>query len=576
MALCTVTTRHQNLNVRQSPSIGAPIIGKAIKGSSTQVDTSQVFQDGGWTWYYCPDKGGWCCAQDPRYSYAFLDVPAGTETETPAPADAVPVPDKQIAPDTASLADALYNAAQNIGADISSYRSYAVDGSAVMYENRKYSAEEDDLDINKLWKLNKGRGQLTPLANKALEEGAPNYPENFLHTNVDNGHGVIKGSWSQNGEGSSTSNAWAGSGMNQNEMGYPKLHKAPTSSHPYYVYNYYMDYSERNLTSDLQGIRTLLNIGIEGRDQLFRQQTEYYNRFKLPNPNDALHKSYAHVFFVRPDCNILERSGSTWKLTATCSTDQSFVYAHEKSPELLRQLVSDAGYDHDFMMYLSNKARSFDIKEEFVGASTYGQAVTGHKIAYGKTNVESKTAGEISVTFEDDRDLHVYQLHKIWTDYISGVYQGLFSPKTEYMLDKILDYVSNVYYILTAEDGETIIFWSKYYGVFPTTTSSNNYSWTAGDGLHTPTCTISYQYSFKEDYNPLSLNDFNTNSKKESTYKYLPIISKSDRFTVNPTWVGAPFIEVFNNNSLAPYTFKLRFRKGNINGYSIKNGLSSY
>ena len=268
------------------------------------------------------------------------------------------------------------------------------------------------------------------------------------------------------------------------------------------------------------------------------------------------------------------KKGSSWVLTDTVSQDPSFTYAFHKSPELLRQLVSDSGYDNDFMMFLSNKARSFDIKEEFIGSDTYGKAITGHKVAYGKTNVESQTAGEISITFEDDRDLHVYQLHKLWTDYISKVYQGIFDPKVEYMLEKILDYVSNVYYILTAEDGETVIFWSKYYGVFPTTTSSNNYSWTAGEPMHTPTCTITYQYSFKEDYNPLSLNDFNTNSSR-NTYGYLPIISTSDRFTVNSTWVGAPFVEVFNNESLAPYTFKLRFRKGNIDDYSLSKGLST-
>ena len=567
MAMSQVTTRHQNLNVRSSPSINAPIIGKAYKGESTNVDTSQVFQDGGWTWYFCPDKGGWCCAKDPRYSYNFLDVPPATETAEKAIADPPPPPEPEQPPqpDSGALADALYNAANSLNARITGYTSYGVNGSAVMYENLKYSSKINDNDMKK-WAASKGRGQLSARANLTLDQEGPNYPDDFLHPSVDDGRGVIKSGMDHN--------PWSGTGMYQNEMGYPKIHRTPSESNPRYVYDYYMDYSEKNLTSDLQGIRTIINLGIEGRDQLFRQQTKYYNRFKLPNPNDALHKSYAHVFFVRPDCNILRKKGSSWVLTDTVSQDPSFTYAFHKAPEILRQLVADSGYDNDFMMFLSNKARSFDIKEEFIGSDTYGKAITGHKVAYGKTNVESQTAGEISVTFEDDRDLHVYQLHKLWTDYISKVYQGIFDPKTEYMLEKILDYVSNVYYILTAEDGETVIFWSKYYGIFPTTTSSNNYSWTAGEPMHTPTCTITYQYSFKEDYNPLSLNDFNTNSSRD-TYGYLPIISASDRFTVNSTWVGAPFIEVFNNESLAPYTFKLRFRKGNIDDYSLSKGLST-
>ncbi len=37
----------------------------------------------------------------------------------------------------------------------------------------------------------------------------------------------------------------------------------------------------------------------------------YYNRFKLPTTNDMLQKGFAHVFFVRPDCNILSRNSDT-------------------------------------------------------------------------------------------------------------------------------------------------------------------------------------------------------------------------------------------------------------------------
>lgn len=323
-----------------------------------------------------------------------------------------------------------------------------------------------------------------------------------------------------------------------------------------------MDYDKDNLSSDLQGLRDSFNLGIESRDQLYRQYTEYYNRFKLPNPNDALHKTYSHVFFVRPDCNILKRTGSgSFKLIDGLEDDPNFYYAFNKSPELLRQLVNDAGYDHDFMMYLSNKAKSFQLSDESIGFDTYGRALTGHKIAYGKTNVESKTAGDFNITYNDDRDLHVFHIHKLWADYISNVFQGAFNPKETYMINKILDYVANVYYIMTAEDGETVIFWSKYYGVFPVTIPSSQYSWSSGNTLSNPEFDVHYQYSFKEDYNPLSIVEFNMNSGSKDL-KYIPTISK-DNYTTNTTWVGAPFIETFRNTSVAPYTFKLRFRKGN-------------
>ena len=40
---------------------------------------------------------------------------------------------------------------------------------------------------------------------------------------------------------------------------------------------------------------------------------EKYNRFKLAMPDDILTKGFAHVFFTRPDCNILTESN---KLTS--------------------------------------------------------------------------------------------------------------------------------------------------------------------------------------------------------------------------------------------------------------------
>ena len=37
--------------------------------------------------------------------------------------------------------------------------------------------------------------------------------------------------------------------------------------------------------------------------------------------------------------------------------------------------------------------------EEYVVSDTYGQSLTGYKVAYGKDNVESKTAGKFSINY---------------------------------------------------------------------------------------------------------------------------------------------------------------------------------
>ena len=212
------------------------------------------------------------------------------------------------------------------------------------------------------------------------------------------------------------------------------------------------------------------------------------------------------------------------------------------------------------MMSLSNFSNSFSLNDEFIENNTYGTTFTGYKIAYGKNNISSKTAGNFTITYSDDRNFHIYQLHRLWVEYINGVFRGTIVPLVADVFNKILDYTSAVYYILTAEDGETIIFWSKYYGVFPTTIPAGQYSWAAGNIITNPTIDIEYQYSFKEDFNPYTINEFNYNSRVESNgTKYVPVFDRKLN-QVGTTWVGAPFIELHKGDG-GIYEYKLRFRE---------------
>ena len=291
----------------------------------------------------------------------------------------------------------------------------------------------------------------------------------------------------------------------------------------------------------------------------FIKTANYYNRFKMANPNAVLQKGFPHVFFVRPSCNILKNSGKA--LVDGLKSNELFTYAFNSSSDILKQLVSSNGSKHDFMLSLSNHAASFSLSDEYINADTYGRTFTGYKVAYGKNNIESKTAGDFEVTYNDDRNLHIYQLHRCWVEYISGVYRGEISPTKSNIMNKILDYTGACYYFLTAEDGETIIFWSKYYGVFPTTMPSSQYSWGEGNTINNPQLQISYRFSFKEDFNPYTIMEFNYNSRVGSNdTKYLPTFDKNLGHT-GDTWVGVPFIEVVKTkDSDCPYQYKLRFR----------------
>lgn len=301
----------------------------------------------------------------------------------------------------------------------------------------------------------------------------------------------------------------------------------------------------------------------------------YYNRFKLGTPDSVLQKTFAHVFFVRPHCNV-KLSANGQSLDEASHDNQQFVnnpnymYAASNSPNLVKEISYDVGNQNsDFSFILSNAAKSFSLNDEYINSDNYGTGYTGYKVAYGKHGVESRTAGDFTVTFQDDKNLSIYRMIKLWADYIEGCYTGNYHPKQSTILNHELDYTGAVYYILTAEDGETILFWSKYYGVFPTTIPSNQYSWSAGTLISQINLDVKFNYSWKEDYNIAEIAEFNYNSHLENiigsgkTVNWVPTYNEN-LGTAGRTWVGAPFIETIYENGDSyghgNMVFKLRFR----------------
>lgn len=359
-----------------------------------------------------------------------------------------------------------------------------------------------------------------------------------------------------------------------------------------YKYDYYTDIYDP--AKRLADIRDKHNIFTAARSNAYYYESHYYNRFKIPNPNLSLASSFAHIFFVRPDLNILKRisktdsgspTGNKFALSDGATHDAEIAVAWKNNPDMVKQLILDNGMNHKFMLSLSNAADSFSLGDENLKTDTAGETWTGHKIAYGKHNIEGKTAGQFTISYTDNRNLDIYHINKLWMDYISKVYRGELEPRSmlydkknntyeraangcdgkmySYTDDKILDYATAVYYILTAEDGETIIFWSKYFGVFPTNAPSSTFSWSRGNRLHNPTFDIPYMYSFKRDYNPFDLVAFNMLSPKpaDGKYKYAKIYDP-EMLGPGRSLVGVPFIETVQDTSKKSeaYQFKLRFR----------------
>lgn len=328
------------------------------------------------------------------------------------------------------------------------------------------------------------------------------------------------------------------------------------------IYKYVETYSYIN--KDLNTVEKNLNInfGHSSLAKLKQDMTERFNRFKIAYPEFELSKTFAHVFFTRPDLNLYEsQGGGHYSLfkdgdgSYDLSKEPLYYYLDQSNKKLLLSLTRYFDTKHDFNPFLSNKAKSFELSDEYIKTQEYGETFTGWKVIYGRNNIESKTAGTFNISYVDDDSFNVYKIHKAWVDYISRVYRGQFKASKENRRGRILDYACSVYYFLCAEDGETILFWSKYYGVFPTTIPSSASSWSSGNLLSSPEYNITYAYAWKSDFDPITLAEFNKNSN--GNYKYLKTYDPTN-LAVGKTFAGAPFIE--SKKYADGYKFKLRFR----------------
>lgn len=322
--------------------------------------------------------------------------------------------------------------------------------------------------------------------------------------------------------------------------------------------NYKIDASWTQEYMDI--IKRNSNLYVPGDGHILNDYFTKMNRFKIAFPDLSLDKTFSYVFFTRPDLNLFSEdstSAKNCKLHPQFKDEPNMYYLYKTRKEVLLSLSSLYTSMHDFNVYLSNQAASFELQDEYIKTVEHGETFTGYKMMYGKNNIESKTAGTFNINFQDDNELNTYKMHKCWVDYISKVYRGEASPKRQYIVDKTLDYAVAAYYILCGPDGETVLFWSKYYGVFPTVIPSSNLSWSKGGKITNPEYNISYTYSFKEDLSPFSLAEFNMNSRDTKfVYRqiYNPTILSTGR-----TFTGVPFIDTVGVND-GDYVYKLRFR----------------
>jgi hypothetical protein len=368
----------------------------------------------------------------------------------------------------------------------------------------------------------------------------------------------------------------------QNDQSFPaKMYNSPASYDKYVPAGY--DYSiETGLTSlgsnrntksldeSMTELRAVLGLPVHGDNTMARYMRYFlYNRFKTPDTNLAHNKSFTHVFFTRPDLNILQKSGSNISASKQCLNHTESTMLWMRNPTLFKLLVdkNHCGDNNNFNMLLSSAATSFQIEDETISVNEAGKSWNDYIMQYGNAYT-GRSAGEFSVNFTDDKYYSIINLLKLWIIYIDNVARGAWSPSYDlagsgrsnplitdsHVYTKTLDYASSVYVIKTGEDGSDILYWTKYYGVFPVNTGASALSWdiltNPGDA---PKLNIRFKYSYKRDLSPISLLEFNNCAGLPGSWDNLsrnagktvyesPFNTKYGHGT--RPYVGLPFIEM--------------------------------
>ena len=238
-----------------------------------------------------------------------------------------------------------------------------------------------------------------------------------------------------------------------------------------------------------------------------RYWTTFYRIPRL-DPYNIVEGVTEYDFFTKPDINILNAGN----LSDDCQKIPYFNYLWNcgyRDTVLENLDYSNSDKSCPFVRILSNRRTSnIDIPDISVDDYETAQNMYGTKVYYPKSSLQSDENSEFTVEFEDTRFLDIYNYFKAWDYFRRLKWLGLVSPSEKNIFNKILSDHISVYKFLIDNDGETIIHYSKWTGVYPKSISRSAFSEIQSSGPLK--ITVGFKSSgWFEDMSPNILTDFN-------------------------------------------------------------------
>jgi hypothetical protein len=274
-----------------------------------------------------------------------------------------------------------------------------------------------------------------------------------------------------------------------------------------------------------------------------------YNRFQLPIADLEHRKAFRNLFFTRPECYIMcsdtPGTHNKWGLSAQCERDDDIASSCSRMPhicKLLSPVYITGTFGTNFAMdnfnyLLSNRATGFAVPDENLSVvESMSKSIEGYTVSPGM-QMESHQGGSFTITFRDTKFLEVYEYHRLWMIYIAKRKRGIFEPPfarynysnnfpvsfgkltpsdLAFLLhpyDRALEYTASLFDVITNESNDRIMYWCKYYGIYPTQVSISGLNSDNGGVLASDlSVSVTYRYQYKLPCTNKTLVEFNFNA----------------------------------------------------------------
>lgn len=336
--------------------------------------------------------------------------------------------------------------------------------------------------------------------------------------------------------------------------------------------------ASNNVVGKINTVQEAKNVAVNSEDSYSglyhaagiykRNEIDYFSkryRFGILNPYESLTNCREYLFFTKPDLNIYPRdntNGSVSKeLNSYLQTKPYWRELASKNYEIIKLLQMSIDPGDKFNHLLENMVQSnLDVPGVTAEMIETPNNMYGVGYTYRGSSEASDDSFDFSLEFKDTKYLPVYHFFKAYEDYETLKHHGQLEPWRQYIMDKILYDQYSIYKFIVDEDGETIIYYAKFFGVKSKSLPRDVFSNTNFDnGL---SYSIDFNAAFFDDMKPYILTNFNEisrsfyQSRKYQVDIHNHVLDRPDNRAAKAAYI------VSENSTLAPggKVYKLKWR----------------